>query len=465
MKNRHLQVLLLGTLISLNSFGQEVSPKANDSHAPLHLLKPAYPIPYGELSVESVKQKIDLILGYLQKSTPTEIENSKTGEKITDFSKLDANSQIVRGNFRIASYEWGVTYAAVLRAAEITGDAAYLKYATDRMRFLAAIAPGFRKELQAGNTIDVQMKQVLTPHALDDAGAVCAAMIKTGMLTKNKEEFRPLVENYMNYILKKEMRLPDGTFARNRPFKNTVWLDDMYMSLPAIAQYGEFTGDTKYHQEAARIVLKFADRMFVPEKGLFRHGWVEGMQVHPAFFWGRANGWAILTMCDVMDVLPKNDPLYPQVLKLMRAHIEGLSKMQSGTGFWHQLLDRNDSYLETSATAIYTYCIAHAINKGWIDAMAYAPVAQLGWEAVSTKITNNGEVEGTCVGTGMGFDPAFYYHRPVSNAAAHGYGPALLAGAEMIQLLKTQHPKMNDSAIQYYPTEQKTTLPIFSVEK
>lgn len=44
-------------------------------------------------------------------------------------------------------------------------------------------------------------------------------------------------------------------------------------------------------------------------------------------------------------------------------------------------------------------------------------------------------MEGVCVGTGMAFDPAFYYYRPVNVFAAHGYGPALLAGAEMINLL------------------------------
>ena len=94
---------------------------------------------------------------------------------------------------------------------------------------------------------------------------------------------------------------------------------------------------------------------------------------------------------------------------------------------------------------------------------AYGPVAQLGWQAVSTQINAEGQVEGTCVGTGMAFDPAFYYYRPVNVYAAHGYGPVIWAGAEMINLLNKQHPKMNDSAIQFYRTEQKTQEPIFSV--
>jgi unsaturated rhamnogalacturonyl hydrolase len=51
----------------------------------------------------------------------------------------------------------------------------------------------------------------------------------------------------------------------------------------------------------------------------------------------------------------------------------------------------------------------------------------------------------------MAFDYAFYYNRPVSVLAAHGYGPVLLAGAEMIKLVKNQTFANNDGAIQYAP--------------
>jgi len=165
-----------------------------------------------------------------------------------------------------------------------------------------------------------------------------------------------------------------------------------------------------------------------------------------------------------LDVLPENHPGRDKILSLFKAHIRGLAACQSGDGFWHQLLDRNDSYPETSATAIYTYCIAHAINKGWIDPLAYGPVAVLGWHAVASKVNQAGEVEGTCVGTGMGFDPAYYYYRPVYKYAAHGYGPVLLAGGEMIGLLKNTFPKINDSAIQFYLNKQETNEPIFEVK-
>lgn len=455
----------LASLIGMGACVEQTKEVQNDSNTPLHLLQPAYNTPYGPLTTEEIKEDLDRVLHYLEKSTPTRVVSKTTGEEITDYAAITTDAQLERGAYRLASYEWGVTYSAMLTAAEATGDEAYYNYVADRFKFLAAVAPHFRALLDKGEKIDPQMRQILTPHALDDAGAVCAAMVKA-QLAEPSLELNALIDNYMDFILNKEYRLADGTFARTRPQHNTLWLDDMFMGIPPVAWYSLLNEEKQQAcmSEAVRQVLQFAERMWVPEKKLFRHGWVEGMQDHPAFHWGRANGWALLTMSEVLDVLPENYPGRNQILELFREHVRGLAACQSGEGLWHQLLDRNDSYLETSATAIYVYCIAHAINKGWIDPMAYGPVAQLGWHGVTTQINAEGQVENTCVGTGMAFDPAFYYYRPVNVYAAHGYGPVVWAGAEMIKMLKQQHPKMNDSAIQFYRSEQKTTSPIFHVE-
>jgi rhamnogalacturonyl hydrolase YesR len=264
----------------------------------------------------------------------------------------------------------------------------------------------------------------------------------------SKGNFRPLIDSHIDYILNKEHKLKDGSLARMRPQPNTIWLDDLFMAVPALAQMGKLTGEKKYYDEAVKQVLQISDRMFNKEKGVYMHGWVEGMTEHPQFHWARANGWGILTKVELLDVLPANHPGRPKILALLKAHVKGLASYQSGSGFWHQLLDRNDSYLETSATAIYAYSIAKAINSGWVDGLTYAPMTLLAWNAVSTKINKEGQVEGTCVGTGMGFDPAFYYHRPISPYAAHGYGPVIMAGAEVITLLNNKSFEINDSSVQ-----------------
>lgn len=436
-------------IAGLCSCGQNTSDKTviNDVNTPLHLLQPDYNVPYGVPTKEAVKEDLDRILNFVSTETPMGI---------------DENGMLKRGSFRLASYEWGVTYSAMLKAGETTGDEAYTKYTTERHSFLAEQAPKWRKVMEEGGRLDPQISQVVNPHVLDDAGAVCVSMIRS-QYAHPELQLRDIIDNYIDLIMNKEYRLADGTFARNRPLANAVWLDDMFMGIPAIAWYGKLTGDKKYYDEAIRQIMLFKEKMWVPEKKLFRHGWIESMTEHPSFHWGRANGWAILTICEVLDALPENYPGREDLLELLREHASGLVALQSGEGFWHQLLDRNDSYLESSATAIYAYCFAHGINEGWLNPLTYGPAAILAWNAVSTVIDEEGKVNGTCVGTGMAFDPAFYYYRPVSPYAAHAYGPAVFAGAEIIRLLDTCYPRLNDNAVQFYDEDYSDKGPIFSV--
>ncbi len=435
----------------------------NDNNTPLHLMKPAYKTGYGIPQSDEVKQVMSRILQYIDQETPAVLVDKVTGKEVTNLKDVTERTQLKQGGFRLTSYEWGVTYSAVLDAYQATGDEVYREYVSKRHKLLADIFPIYKRLHGQKKKIDGNIRRVVDPHALDDAGAVCASMIKAQLLD-NSLPLRPLIDNYIDYIMNKEYRLSDGTFARLRPQKNTLWLDDMFMGVPAVAYMGKLTGNSKYYDEAARQVVQFAQRMWVPEKNLFRHGWVEAMEPHPAFHWGRANGWAILTMCEVLDVLPENHPQRQQILDLLKKHATGLAALQHQDGFWHQLLDRQDTYLETSATAIYAYCLAHAVNQGWIDAKAFAPVAMLAWHAVASSINQQGQVENVCVGTGMGFDAAFYAYRPVHVMAAHGYGPALWAGAEMLRLIDQQHPKLNDSAVQLYDEEVPTDQPIFNYD-
>lgn len=444
---KHFTLALL-LLQGLTAFAQTTKP--NDSTTPLHLLKANYPVPYGQPSADSVVQALNRVYNYLNANTPAELIDKKTGQSIINFTGKAATDAIIKpGDFRLTSYEWGVTYAGMLLASEATRDPRFAAYTTTRLTFLNSLIPYFQEQVRADDpNANSPLRPMLAPHALDDAGAMCAAMIKALRMGGVNANVRPQIDRYIDYILTKEHRLADGTLARNRPQANTLWLDDLFMAVPALAQMGKLTGETRYYDEAVKQVLLFSKRMFNPEKGLYMHGWVQGMADHPEFRWARANGWALMTMAELLDVLPANHTGRAAVLAQFRAHVRGLAAVQSGSGFWHQLLDRPDSYLETSATAIYAYALARAINRGWIDARAYAPMTLLAWNAVSTKITPMGQIEGTCVGTGMAFDPAFYYHRPTHLYAAHGYGPVLLAGAEVLLLMKNKTFEINDSSLQ-----------------
>ena len=401
--------------------------------------------PYGGTTPDDVKQVMDRVLNYVDVATPVGIVNRVTGEKIGDLRKPVIEATLVKGAYGIATHEWGLAYAGMLLAGEATGDRRFTDYVATRFEFIGGASAYFRAYKKAFPEAESPLEHFLNPGSLDDTGSMCAAMIQ-GLRGGMANSLRPEVDRSIDYIMTKVHRLQDGTFARNRPMPNSVWVDDLYQGIPALAQMGKLTDDQTYYDEASRQVTLFSEKLFDEDRGVCMHGWVEGMNPHPAFYWARANGWAVMAVVALLDVLPNDHPQRGSVLELFRAYCRGLANLQSATGFWHQLLDRNDSFLETSASAMFTYVLAHGINQGWIDLGAYGPAALLGWNAVSTKVNDKGQVEGTSAGTSMAFDPAFYYRRPVGTGP-HGYGSVMLAGAAMYTLLKKHHYEANGPVI------------------
>lgn len=467
MPRRALIGLLVASLFpAMSAFAQE-APAAQEkgpaaADAMLHALDVKYPTRYQPMEANEVKAVLDRVFAYLDRTTPAELIHKSNGTPVTDLTKADPDAVLKPGDFRLTSYEWGVTYQGMLAAGQATGDQRYLDYTQKRHALLSQLTKTYLPVVKADTANSLApIKSFLNPHALDDAGALCHSFLKA-KVAGSKVDYSQMVGICGDFVTKHEYRLKDGTLARGgpdgkggrkmRPLPDTLWLDDMFMGVPTMAYLGKVTGDRKHYDDAVRQVLQFSKRMFNKDLGIYMHGYVEGMRDHPEFHWARANGWAVMAMVEVLEVLPKDHKGYKPVLEQLRAHIKGLGKYQTKDGFWHQLIDRNDTYQETSATAIYTYAIARAVNRGYVDAQMYGPMANFAWNAVASKVTANGQIEGICVGTGMAFDPAFYAYRPTSVKAAHGYGPTLLAGAEIIEMNKKYKFGLNDSGLMYQGT-------------
>jgi rhamnogalacturonyl hydrolase YesR len=373
---------------------------------------------------------------YYESTSDLRIIDSKTGKEITDFSKPNKNARVSEGFASEWSYTNGVVLSAFEYIDDVTGDPAFFADNTRFFNLVVKTQPYFMKNREIyGSEAKGGWGRVPNFHALDDCGSIGAAMIKTYMKNKNKD-YLPLIDTIADYISNKQFRLDDGTLARHRPQYQSVWADDLYMSVPFLINIGKLTNDHKYFDDAVRQILQMAKRLYVPSVGLFDHGWnVTSGDYDPRFYWGRANGWALLSMAEVLEVLPEGYQGRDKILGLYRSMVQSLAHLQDGTGFWHNLLDKNDTYLETSCTAIFTYCIAKGINEGWVSHV-YGPVALTGWNAINTRVLKNGAVDGTCEGTTFASDNTYYYYRGRSIYATHGYGPVLYAGAEMIRLLQ-----------------------------
>ena len=365
----------------------------------------------------------------------TTVTDRKTKAVITDFSVPNPNAWTTPGG-----YPTGVLLAGALAAADATGDktfsdftARHLQFISDHLAYFEALAK------TSGNKVNA-LHNFIEPTSLDSCGAWGAAIVKARRANLGPD-LKGVIDLYADFVSNKQFRLSDGTLARTNPQPDSLWADDMYMSIPFLAQMGKLTGDAKYYDDAVKQALQISQRLFIWNKGLYAHGWSAGnADFNPEFHWGRANGWCLVSLCQLMDVLPTDHPVRDEILKIIRTHIKALAALQSDRGLWHQLLDKSDSYLETSCSAMFVYSIAHAINQGWVSAASYGPVAQSGWNGITMKVGADGSVNGVCVGTNYASEAGFYYARPAKDDV-HGYGPVLLAGSEMIRLYN--NPKIS----------------------
>lgn len=388
-------------------------------------------------SIEDIKHVLDRIKDHLVQVTPYRFYDRVTGETITDFTQLaDAYAAELPGGQSIWTYEVGVINSAMVLCTQVTGDTTYLDYTERSYQFFFDHLDYIKKLRLEIERDRRRFGKMVDPQELDDCGSMGAALIKVDR-ERPDSRYSQIINLIADFISKKQLRLEDGTFARSGygDWQYSLWTDDLYMSVPFLVQMGKLSGENKYYDDAVRQVLNFAAYLFVEETGLFDHGWFSNMPDDPHIYWGRQNGWAMMAIVELLTVLPEDYPGREHILTIYKNDVKALSQLQGTNGLWHQLLDKSDTYSETSCSAMYTFAIARGVNQEWIAPQS-ASVAFAAWKALVEKVTTDGQIEGVCVGTSLAYDVTYYVSRQQKLTAYHGYGPMLAAGAELIQLLK-----------------------------
>lgn len=383
-------------------------------------------------SRQDMERVLRNVAGNIIQHSTFRIINTKTKATFTDSKTLPVEAGIkVESPYNEWRYWNGVMNIGFITLGKQLNDPQYIEYAKKNVDFVFDHDEYFKKQFDAGIR-GSGMEQKFRMSLLDDCGAMGA-----GVLAVNQIDPQPRYKEYLdraaNYIMTKEKRLKDGTFCRTVPYEMTIWGDDLYMSVPFLARMGELTKDQKYFDEAARQVILFNEHLWDPQTNLFFHCWYDDIQQNGVARWGRCNGWIIMAQVELLDKLPVNHAKRAELIRLLTRQIVGVSRYQDASGLWHQLIDKENTYLETSSTAIYTYAIAKAINEGWLDSR-YAHIAAQGWEGVATKILSDGQVESICQGTGINTATYYYANRPTPLNDIHGLGAVLLAGSEVMKL-------------------------------
>ncbi len=326
----------------------------------------------------------------------------------------------------------GVIDVALLRLSGSLSTPEYRAYVVNSIAFCFDKYPYFEHRHTNEEKWNYPFGQLFTMEELDDCGSMGAALIEVYRHNR-QDRYRAYIDRTAEFISTRLHRLDDSTFVRAFPQRWTLWADDLYMSVSFLSRMGELTAEPKYFNEAARQVINFQKYLFDDAQGLMSHCWYSDVDRRGVAFWGRANGWALLAQVDLLDRLPSDFPKRSVLLALLRREILGIAHYQGPNGLWHQLLDKTDSFEETSCSAMFTYAIARAVRRGYIEPR-YASIALRGWEGVITKVRDDGQIVGVCAGTGVSDDLVSYYQRPTPLNDPHGIGAVLLAGLEVLDL-------------------------------
>jgi len=378
------------------------------------------------------------IADYILEHTTLGYRAVGSGETYNSTKEIPENIEV---RFRDPFTEWGYLMGVLNMAMLNLGD--YLKEEKYTNYPIRHVANGFDnyKYFQERFKNDRPhyrwpYGQLWTMGELDDCGAMGASVIEVYHLVK-REDYREYIDKTAKHIMEGQDRLSDGTLVRKSPYKMTLWADDLYMSVPFLARMGNLTGESKYFDDALKQVFNFTRYLWHSDKELYYHCYYSDLKQNGVAHWGRCNGWVMMAQVHLLNFLPKNHPQREALRKNLEQQILGIAKYQNEDGLWHQVLDKTDSYLESSCSAMFVYSIARAVNEGWID-KRYASIATRGWEGLKEhKITLDGQLKDICVGTGIEDNMVFYYNRPARLNETHGLGAIIDAGIEILRLKKT----------------------------
>ena len=282
-------------------------PGRSDPSFPLPSIAPG--VDYTVPTEAEITQALGRIRDYFVRSTPYRVVDTATGQALTNLTTptRTAGIDLGPGEFNDWTYSMGVVLAGMLHATDVTGDRSFEEYTRKNFDFIVNHLEFFRRQAKEFGPQPYGYRRLLEMRELDDCGAIGAALVKTFKRTKDAR-FRPLIDIVDEFVSHKMTRMPDRTLARTRPHPVSMWVDDMYMSIPFLAQMGDLTGDRKYFDDAAHQVVQYASRLMNPTTGLFDHSWFAHEPTDPKFYWGRGAGWAMMAIAELLSVMPEQHP-------------------------------------------------------------------------------------------------------------------------------------------------------------
>lgn len=208
-------------------------------------------------------------------------------------------------------------------------------------------------------------------------------------------------------------RTPKGGFWHRDPiYTNQMWLDGIYMADTFYATYTSYF-EPKNITAWNDIALQFdliEEHTRNHTSNLLQHGysedkkavWADPVTGASPHVWDRAVGWYFMALVEVLEVYPRRHPAYSRLLNYLKTLADGVKKAQDASGGWWLVMDEPypgmpGNYIESSATAMFTYGYLKGIRLGLLD-KAYKQTATKAWNLMLDdfiQYENNGTLSWT----------------------------------------------------------------------
>jgi len=362
-----------------------------------------------------------------------------SSQKINTWSVRMVESTLQRYTAKDFSwnYDHGLQVMAIQKAGEATGEERYLQFVADWIDYFVQLDGNIRTyHMEAYNVDWVNSGKLLF-----------GAYERTG-----DERYRKAIETLREQMRSHPRNKANG-FWHKQIYPYQMWLDGIYMAGPFLSEYAMRFDEPETFDDVLHQIILIEEHTRDPKTGLLYHAWDESKGQRwcdsetglSKYFWGRAVGWFVMAIVDVLDHLPREHAGRSDLIAILDKASAAIVKVQDETtGLWYQILDlseRKGNYLEASASTMFVYTFAKAVNKGYL-AQDYLLSARRGYRGLLQnliKIDSQGllTLEKVCGGAGLGGVPyrdgsyEYYVSEKIIPNDPKGVGPFILAALEM----------------------------------
>lgn len=216
------------------------------------------------------------------------------------------------------------------------------------------------------------------------------------------------------------------------------WADGLYMVMPVMTKMYLYSGDEVYLEKLDQYLAYSDSIMYDNEAGLYYR---DAKYVYPKHksvnekkdFWARGDGWVFAAYAKILSDMPDDWKYRAKYEARYRDMAKAIKACQQEEGHWtRSLLDAEHAPgYETSGTAFFTFGFYWGINNGYLTAEEYLPVAEKGWNYLSTVALQQDGRIGYVQPIGERAIPGQTVN--ANSTANFGVGAFLLAGTEAIK--------------------------------